>query len=208
MPLRMITALAAAALLAVPAAAHAFKLQKPELVEAGTITFGGGLTFESLSSEPDIDNADTTDTTTIGIAPRVGYFVMPNLEVGLGLHYRSATSKTGSADEIETSGFGVGAYGHYYFRFLEKNALYPYVGIGLDYQSDELPDVSTTSGTDIKPGIGLALAIGSKTGGFMKLDLGYLIRSRTTSFEMDGLDDLDVSTSGLVVGLGFGLYLR
>lgn len=142
------------------------------------------------------------------LAPKVGYFVMPNLEVGLGLHYRSSSSKTGDADEVETSGFGVGAYGHYYFRFMEKNALYPYVGIGLDYQSDEVPDVSTTSGTDIKPGVGLALAIGSKTGGFMKLDLGYLIRSRTVSLEIDGADDVDVSTSGIVVGLGFGLYLR
>lgn len=194
----------AAAALALPSAAMAFKLQKPEFPEGGTFTFGGNLTFESVTDEP--EEGDGTDSTNFAIAPRIGYFVIPNLEIGVGLGYRSSTSGEGES-EVESSGFNVGLYGAYYFRFLERNALYPYVGVAFDYFSDSPNDDTEVSGTDIRPGIGLALAIGSRTGGFMKLGVDYQIRSSTV--EIDGADgEAEFSRSGVVVGLGFGLYIH
>jgi hypothetical protein len=203
---RLILSGVAAAALALPSAALAFKLQKPEFPEGGTFTFGGNLTFASVTDEP--EEGDGVDSTTFAIAPRIGYFVIPNLEIGVGLGYQSTTSGEGDS-EVESSGFNVGLYGAYYFRFLEGNALYPYVGVAFDYFSQTPGEDIETSGTDIRPGIGLALAIGSRTGGFMKLGIDYQIRSSTTEIEVAGdTVEAESSRSGVVVGLGFGLYIH
>lgn len=206
---RLILSGVAAAALALPSAALAFKLQKPEFPEGGTFTFGGNLNFNSTTTEVELDGVDgssETSTTEFGIQPRIGYFVIPNLEIGVGLGYRSTTTEPEGGDEVETSGFNVGLYAAYYFRFLEGNALYPYVGVGFDYFSETPGEDTEVSGTDIRPGIGLALAIGSRTGGFMKLGIDYQIRSATTEF--DGDEVSTASTSGVVVGLGFGLFIH
>lgn len=207
---RLLVSGLAAAALALPSAAMAFKLQKPEFPEGGTFTFGGNLNFASTTTEIELEGVDATgevSTTAFGIAPQIGYFVIPNLEIGVRLGYQSTTTEPKGGDESETSGFNVGLYGAYYFRFLERNALYPYVGVAFDYLS-LTPEAEDTeiSGTDIRPGIGLALAIGSRTGGFMKLGIDYQIRSTTT--EVDGDEASNESTSGVVVGLGFGLYIH
>lgn len=206
---RLLIALITAAGLVVPSAALAFKLQKPEYPEAGTFTFGGGLNLAFTTDETELEGVDgssESSTTAFGIAPKIGYFVIPNLEIGVGFGYNSTTVEPEEGDEVESSGFNVGAFAAYYFRFLERNALYPYVGIGFDYFSQTPAEDTEVSGTDIRPGVGLALAIGSRTGGFMKLGIDYQIRSATTEF--DGDEVSTTSTSGVVIGLGFGLYIH
>lgn len=206
---RLLVSGLAAAALALPSAAMAFKLQKPEFPEAGTFTFGGNLNFAATTNEREVDGVDGTSeesVTAFGIQPQIGYFVIPNLEIGVRLGYQSTTTEPEEGDEEETSGFNVGLYGAYYFRFLERNALYPYVGVAFDYFSQTPGEDTEDSGTDIRPGIGLALAIGSRTGGFMKLGIDYQIRSLTREF--DGDEVHTDSTSGVVVGLGFGLYIH
>lgn len=203
---RLLIALATAAGLVVPSAALAFKLQKPEFVQAGTFTFGGDLSFYTLTEEP--EEGDGVDTSGFAVQPRIGYFVIPNLELGLGLGYKSDTTPLpGTDDELERTTFNIGAELAYYFNFLERNALYPYVGIGFDYASagnDATDD--TTSTISVLPGIGLALAIGSRTGGFMKLGIQYAYKMNT--FEPETGDDVETTTSGIQIGLGFGLYIH
>ncbi len=207
---RLLIALAAAAGLVVPSAALAFKLQKPEFVEAGTFTFGGNLAFASLTTEPEEGDGSTTDT-TFAIQPRIGYFVMPNLELGLGLGYQSVSSEidpgAGDTTESGASGFNIGAGLAYYFNFLERNALFPYIGFAVDYatMSPDEGDASTST-ISILPGVGLALAIGSRTGGFMKLGIDYAYRMNT--FDPGEGDEIESTTSGVQVGLGFGLYIH
>jgi len=207
---RLLIAIVTAAGLVVPSAALAFKLQKPEYVQAGTFTFGGNLAFSSLTTEPEEGDGESTST-NFAIQPRIGYFVMPNLELGLGLGYQSESSEVdaGVGDPIESgaSGFNIGAGLAYYFNFLERNALYPYVGINVDYASTS-PDEGDASASTISilPGVGLALAIGSRTGGFMKLGIDYAYKMNT--FDPGEGDEIESTTSGIQVGLGFGLYIH
>lgn len=205
---KLFAAAVAIAALALPATAWSFKLQKPEMVDAGTITFGGDLEFSSLTTTTKVgDNESDSESTSFGIAPRIGYFVIDNLELGGELAYQSETSKPDGGDESESSAFGIGAFVHYYFRVLEGNALYPYLGARFRYISATPGEDIEVSGTSIAPGAGLMLAIGSRTGGFMKLDVAYEINSLTT--KVDGVDDeAETDVSGIVVGLGFGLYLH
>lgn len=206
---KLLGALVAAAFLVVPATAWSFKLQKPEMTNKGTFTFGGGLNLAFLTDTIEIDGVDgdaEVSRSTIGIAPQIGYFAMDNLEIGVLLDYHSSTTEPDGGDAVETSGYAVGAGVAYYFNFMEKNALYPYVGASVRYQSDTPAEDVTVSGTDIRPGVGLMLAVGSRTGGFMKLGLDYQILSLST--ENDGDEVSTTSTSGVVVGLGFGLYLQ
>lgn len=144
--------------------------------------------------------------TTIAIAPQIGYFVMNGLEIGALLDYHSTTTEPEGGDELETSGFGIGAYVAYYFPWLEGNAMYPYIGASARYLSETPGEDIEESGYDLRPGVGLMLAIGSRTGGFMKLDVAYQIRSMTT--EVDGDEAGTSDTSGLAIGLGFGLYIH
>lgn len=205
---KLLAAAVALTALALPATAWSFKLQKPEMTNKGTFTFGGGLNIASLTitDTPEGGDGADTDSTAIGIAPNIGYFVIDSLEIGVLLDYHSASSKPEGGDEVESSGFGVGLYGAYYFNFLEGNALYPYIGASFRYLSDTLGEDLESSGTDIRPGIGLMMAIGSRTGGWMKLGVDYQLKSTTATFDGDDVGTQD--TSGVVVGLGFGLYLQ
>ncbi len=208
---KLIAAAVALAALALPATAWSFKLQKPEMTNAGTFTFGGGLNISSLTITDKLEVAGMdveaeSSSTTIGIAPSIGYFVMDSLEIGVLLDYHSSSVEPEEGDAVESSGFGIGAYGAYYFPWLKGNAMFPYIGASFRYLSETPGEDTEVSGYDIRPGVGLMLAIGSRTGGWMKLAVDYQIMSTTT--ELDGDEAGTRDTSGLVVGAGFGLYLQ
>lgn len=205
---KLIAAAVALAALALPATAWSFKLERPEMIQSGTFTFGGNLSFAALTETNTPKGGDDAETSVsrFGIAPNIGYFVMDGLEIGAMLDYHQASSEPDGGDKAETSGYGVGLYGAYYFNFLKDNALFPYVGVSLRYLSETPGEDLEVSGTDIRPGIGLMLAIGGRTGGFMKLGVDYQIMSTTAEFDGDEIGTQD--TSGIVIGMGFGLYIH
>lgn len=208
---KLIAAVVATAALALPATAWSFKLEKPEMTDAGTFTFGGELDFRSLTTEIEDVDGDS-EATTVGIGFNIGYLVINSLEVGARLGVRS-----GSGDgEADLLGFNIGAYGAFYAQWLKGNALFPYATISVDYSSvtseSEVGDTKTesnTSGPIVRGAAGIMLAIGGRTGGFMKVDIGYEYASWTTETESDGNStDFEGTTSGPTAQLGFGLYIH
>lgn len=205
---KLLAAAVALAAFAIPATAWSFKLERPEMIKAGTFTFTGNVELASLTTADEDDNEADSSTFDLGVG--VGYFVMPSLEIGLRAGYGSA-SDDGPA---EASNFLIGAAIAYYFPWLKDNALFPYLGLTLDYASasitnDDADSEITSSGIAVRPAGGLMLAIGGRTGGFMKLDAGYLYNPVTTESKIGDISgDAETTRSGLTVGLGFGLFLR
>ena len=64
------------------------------------------------------------------VAPKVGYFVTENIAVGASLGFQSLKWDSGAADATN-SGFGLGAFGRYYFTPANKFSLF--AQLGLDY---------------------------------------------------------------------------
>ncbi len=205
-----LAAVVALVALALPATAWSFKLEKPERTDAGTITFTGALDFSSLTTEIEDVDGDS-DVTLFGVGLGVGYLVMNSLEIGGNLGVGTASGD----DDSSTLGFNIGAFAAFYAQWLKGNALFPYAQLSVDYNSTSTENEigeetveTTTSGPTIRGAAGIMLAIGGRTGGFMKVDIGYEYYSWTIESDADGAEDIEGTTSGPSAMLGFGLYIH
>ena len=77
------------------------------------------------------------------IAPKVGYFVTENIAVGASVGFQSLKWDNGAADATN-SGFGLGAFGRYYFTPASKFSLFAQLGLDYTTFSDEF---DATDGT-------------------------------------------------------------
>ncbi|UGS21861.1 outer membrane protein [Flavobacterium cyclinae] len=82
----------------------------------GDVFVSGAFTYSSAKTGDFKENAFT-------IAPKVGYFVTENIAVGGMLGYSSNKIDNGAADATN-SGFGLGAFGRYYFTPASKFSLF------------------------------------------------------------------------------------
>lgn len=98
----------------------------------GTFLANGSINIYSTTRKIEVNNNDDkADAFTINVTPKVGYFVMDNLAVGLDLIIISnKETQSDEFGEIETTttGFGIGPFARYYF----DNGLFgeALVGIG------------------------------------------------------------------------------
>ncbi|TAF09069.1 MAG: porin family protein [Flavobacteriia bacterium] len=77
------------------------------------------------------------------IAPKVGYFVTENVAVGASLGFQSLKWDNGAADATN-SGFGLGAFGRYYFTPASKFSLFAQLGLDYTTLSDEFDETDGT----------------------------------------------------------------
>ncbi|NHN25215.1 porin family protein [Flavobacterium jejuense] len=119
----------------------------------GDVFVSGAFTFGS-------EKTGDFKVNTFEVAPKVGYFVTENIAAGLMLGYASNKVDVGSADATN-SGFGVGAFGRYYFTPANKFSLFAELGanyMGYSYEFD--PEDFTASDADVKEfGVNLGAGI-------------------------------------------------
>ena len=77
------------------------------------------------------------------IAPKVGYFVTENVAVGASLGFQSLKWDNGATDATN-SGFGLGAFGRYYFTPASKFSLFAQLGLDYTTFSDEFDETDGT----------------------------------------------------------------
>ena len=94
----------------------------------GDVFVTGALVFGSSSTGDAKSNS-------FEIAPQVGYFVTENIAIGGKIGYMSMKADNGSFDTQDDAGFGVGAFGRYYFTPSNQFSLFGQ--LGLDYNSME-----------------------------------------------------------------------
>ena len=136
---------------------------------------------------------------------RATYMVIDNLQVNLGFGY-SVKSNEETADTEETQ-WNVTPGVRYYLDMLSKNNLFPSLGASYMIGSKTAPDATQMDASDVESGLsalrvgaGLTQAMGAAQGGYLTLNLDYVMATETP----DGRDDDE--TAGLDVSVGFGLY--
>ena len=116
--LRLGLALLSLVLLAAPAGAQSYA------VDRGSLLVGGSGGFSSTGTEQDEDDR----TTQLSIRPSVEYFVAPGLSLGGELQY----SRFSNGGDASTT-FGVGPAMSYYFGGRSRRSVYPFVSVGGAY---------------------------------------------------------------------------
>ena len=140
-----------------------FSFAKAQEEEKGNKGFTKGDVF--VSGAVNLSSAKTGDVkvSSFEIAPKLGYFVTPNIAVGALVEYKS-DKFNGNADATN-SGLGLGAFGRYYFTPASKFSLF--AELGLDYTSydseyfiDDDGDLSPYGGSFESKEIGFGLGAG------------------------------------------------
>jgi opacity protein-like surface antigen len=88
------------------------------------------------------------DESSFEIMPQLGYFVTENIAIGARVGFNST-----KMDDVSRSGFGVGAFGRYYFTPASKFSLFGELAV--DYDSREVSD--DVSLNTFGAGLGLGL---------------------------------------------------
>jgi hypothetical protein len=160
-------------------------------LDKGAVAIGGTAEFVSMSGDA-YENAEGDGFTRFAINPEVGYFVIPNLEIGLMLEIANETQ-----GDYKMNAFGIGPFAGYYFLD-ENSTVNPYLGAAFIYGSitqDWGSGDSTTTTTGFM-----------FTGGALyRLVDHYGIRAGLF-YRMDNLDndDWDESQSGGIFGIQIG----
>ena len=216
---KVLIAVVALGLVSVPMLANAQlgKIQKSNFGKKGTLTIGATLAGGGLASvggslanfnniNVDDDN-DDNDQSTFGIAPNIGYFFIDNLQVDLGIAYRST-----SVGDADNSAFAIAPVVRYYLPVgaLSKKGMLPYLGAGFAYISNTVSGAGpmggdlTVTATDITIGAGLTQALGGNQGATISLGLEYHIGKSKP--DVDGAEEQDFG--GLALGVRFAAYLN
>jgi len=133
------------------------KKETSEGFSKGDVFVTGALTLGSTNDK----NADVK-TSSFEIAPQLGYFVTENIAVGVKVGYSSNKTKTVGTTTSDVSGFGVGAFGRYYFTPASKFSLFGQLGFDYGSLTNNLstPKVKLNT-TDVNLGLGLNYFVSS-----------------------------------------------
>lgn len=171
----------------------------------GKITLGGFAGYTMNTYEVDAEGAEEVKINTLSFAPAVGYFLMPNIEVGGIVDYHSTTTEIGDADST-TSGYGLAGFGNYHH--LLTGTLFFTAGAKLGYASELLSEDPDTTAAGPYFGIkaGVTQTFGGKFGGWVFAGATYDYYMVTTSVDVDGAEDQDATRTDLIVGTGLGVF--
>ncbi len=91
----------------------------------GDVFVTGAVNFNNETTGDQKDNSFT-------FAPQVGYFLTENIAIGAKVEFMSSKTDDGTTD-ASNSGFGVGAFGRYYFTPANQFSLF--AELGADYNT-------------------------------------------------------------------------
>jgi opacity protein-like surface antigen len=150
----------------------------------------------------DLGFSSTSDVgSSFNIGPHIGYDLSERMALVVGVSFGSETDKTG-AEDVKTSGFGVGAELRYGWSVGDKTTLYLAPGVGYASATNDATDIDVTSfNVGIAPGINYMIgdkwSLNGKFG-----NLGY---ESVTVGDADavGTFGLDLTMSSMLFGLEY-----
>lgn len=169
-------------------------------VSKGTIRLGPELAYSNASQEID-GFTSKFKTTTLNLQLSGGYFVIDNLELGLGIQLTRTTNKVDS-DEQTTSGTAIGPNITYMVP-IGENFYLPISG-GIGYNSLAIDDdfsETNLSGLAYGVGVGVEYLISNKIGARFSLIFN-------TGSLQDNDSDLELDVSTTQAGIGVNIYLN
>ncbi len=116
----------------------------------GDIFLEGNIGFGSENDK----NVDAKSN-SFNISPKLGFFISEDLAIGGVLSFSSFKEEVAGTDVFDQTGFGVGAFGRYYFLDLgERFKTFTEFGVGYSSNKDQISDVSlNTIGAGLDLGI-------------------------------------------------------
>lgn len=164
----------------------------------------GWSTFKQKSDSGNEDNSDPDKEFSLNLTPRVGYFVINNLAVGLDLSMAYTHSKRNGGESVSNiTRFGAGPFLRYYIPtqkllpFAEVN--YSFGSSKYAWKSDTYDDERISMVQQYGFGIGLGVPLGEKVS--FDMLIGY--QSYIYKEKEDNEDNVRyiVGTIGLKLGL-------
>lgn len=166
--------------------------------EAKTFGFGEGDIFleGNIGFNSENDKNFEEKSNSFSISPKVGYFLSENLAIGGEVSFLSYKEEVAGTDTEDLSGFGVGAFGRYYFLDLgERFKTYTEFGVGYSSQNDKISDVKYNT-------IGAGLDLGINYFVTEKIALTFGLRNvlsfSSSKYDVDGAEAVSE------FNLGFG----
>ena len=114
-----------------------------QVLDKGNFVIGSTLGFSTASSNVNqstngVDNdVDGPSSLQISLAPNVGYFLMDNFTLGIGMDYTFSRLKENNAGRKDDSDFLFGPFLRYYYPVDEGMAFFFLVDFGFGNSSDE-----------------------------------------------------------------------
>lgn len=199
--MRKFSILAVMAVLAVPAMSQAADYGK-----AGVIEVGGEVAIrnDSTATKPKGGTETTSTTTSITLAPEVGYFLMDQLEL-LGRLAITSSSTDNEGAKSSSSGFGLGVGAAY---MLPMGGIHVGPRGTLGFRSDTIGDDDakiTYSGPEIRIGGVAKVPFGGGGALGAGLDITYIPGSFSGSGDAKGFEG-DATLTGFGIGTSFSVF--
>lgn len=105
----------------------------------GDLFVSGGIGFSS-TKQGDAKGSG------LNFSPAIGYFISENIALGARLDVNSGKQENGGP-EVKTSGFGVEAFGRYYFTPAAKFSVFGELAVGVGSDKTEVGNVEDKSNT-------------------------------------------------------------
>ncbi len=182
------------------------KMQKAHFAKKGKFHLSGGL-IEFVSTTTKVmkpTEGDGVDSGHFNLNPSVGYFVIPNLELGLTINYQSA-----SQEKLEASEFAAGPHVAYYYKatpfvFAYGRGSFSYV-MSKGVQNDGNDAFDEMGGYTLGLEAGVAIAFGQKVGGTLSFGAGYLMETETDKVK-GATDETERDLSSIGLMTRYGVY--
>lgn len=139
-------------------------------IDKGTMFISGNIGYEGKqTTESDKSNSDVAKVNTFSIAPTFGYFIAPNVALGLGLGYTNSVSEPGANfdfDKETISTFTIEPMVRKYWNISETFYLFGQLSVPMAFgnftgEEKNMADVKgsvNSFGVVIKPGIDYVIA--------------------------------------------------
>jgi len=184
-------------------------------LEKGNIFIQGSSSIGFSSEKYSYTHAGTTTesskSTHFGFGPKVGYFVIDNLPVGLAINVNTNKTKSiGSSNESSSSNFTIGPFARYYF--LPQDKLKPMAEISAGFGSSKDKSTYSSYTSESKYGI-FEFSIGAGASYFVTdhvaFDLlidyhssKYKLKSQTSPAKSTLVEDTSDRYTGIGVNIG------
>ncbi|MXN91028.1 outer membrane beta-barrel protein [Flavobacterium sp. Sd200] len=163
-----------------------------------TPTTGGGFNQGDIfiTGSIGIGSESTGDnkTNSFNISPKAGYFLTPNIALGVALGYTSGKEEAPGTPDVKTSELSVGAFGRYYVT--PANSFSVFGELGVDYIHSKIEAVTEDNSNAMR--IGLAPGVSYFISQNFALEAKFGILSyRTDNPDADGVENTDQFNFGL-----------
>ncbi|MFN0216959.1 MAG: outer membrane beta-barrel protein [Saprospiraceae bacterium] len=182
-----------------------------QFTEQGRFMLGSAVGFATNTSKTSLANADETEpqNTQWNVSPSIGYFLLDNFTLGIGLDYTSSTETRAGEAKTKDSDLLFGPFARYYFPFGDK-AIFLQGNFGFGNSSDNLSiggENQNINTNILAVGAGPGFTIFSNDGIGLEALVKYNYAKSTFDLDLGGVKtSTTTKTNQIALSLGLQIY--